>query len=152
MRIKPENLNLSSLPFLALDEKSAFPSQPAIYFCIDRSGKVQYIGQTKNLQARWLQHHRSSQLENIGNVKIAYLEITDINLLIDIEKALIDWFKPSMNGTEVISDKVRVSTYIPEETKIDLEKLASARDRSVSNLIERLIKKEIADAKAKGEI
>ena len=50
------------------------------------------------------------------------------------------------------TDKVRVSTYIPEDTKAELEKLAEARDRSVSNLIERLIKKEIVEAKAKGEI
>ena len=52
----------------------------------------------------------------------------------------------------VATEKVRVSAYIPEDTKLDLEKLAEVRDRSVSNLIERLIKKEIADAKAKGEI
>lgn len=52
----------------------------------------------------------------------------------------------------VATDKVRVSTYIPEKTKVELEKLANVRDRSVSNLIERLIKKEIESAKSKGEI
>lgn len=50
------------------------------------------------------------------------------------------------------TEKVRVSAYIPEDTKSNLEKLADVRDRSVSNLIERLIKKEITEAKAKGEI
>ena len=52
----------------------------------------------------------------------------------------------------VATEKVRVSAYISENTKSELEKLADVRDRSVSNLIERLIKKEIAEAKAKGEI
>lgn len=50
------------------------------------------------------------------------------------------------------TDKCRVSTYITEEVKSELEKLARVRDRSVSNLIERIIKEEIKEAKAKGEI
>lgn len=50
------------------------------------------------------------------------------------------------------TDKCRVSTYITEDLKIELEKLAKVRDRSLSNLIERIIKQEIAQAKANGEI
>ena len=50
------------------------------------------------------------------------------------------------------TDKYRVSTYITEDLKSSLEKLAQARDRSVSNLIETILKKEIIKAKSEGEI
>jgi hypothetical protein len=32
--IDPQSLNLSSLPWLPLEAKSAFPRQPAIYFAL----------------------------------------------------------------------------------------------------------------------
>lgn len=52
----------------------------------------------------------------------------------------------------VATNKCRVSTYITEQLKEDLEELAKARDRSVSNLIETILKKEVAAAKAEKEI
>ena len=33
--INPQDLDLNSLPWLPLTEKSSFPEQPAIYFAID---------------------------------------------------------------------------------------------------------------------
>ena len=50
------------------------------------------------------------------------------------------------------TDKVRISTYIDYSLKEDAEKLAEFQGRSLSNLVEQLIKKEIARAKAAKEI
>jgi hypothetical protein len=56
---------------------------------------------------------------------------------------------PNMSKT----DRPRIVTYLDnEEMKRDLERLALARSRSVSNLLVALIKPEIEAAKASGEI
>jgi hypothetical protein len=53
--INPESLDLSALPWLPLEAKSAFPKQSAIYFAIDSLGNIQYIGRSVNVKNRWVQ-------------------------------------------------------------------------------------------------
>ncbi|MEC4817817.1 MAG: ribbon-helix-helix protein, CopG family [Scytonema sp. PMC 1069.18] len=52
----------------------------------------------------------------------------------------------------VVTDKKRVSLYIEETLKVELEKLAKVRKRSLSNLIEVLCEEAIQQAKKQGEI
>ncbi len=52
----------------------------------------------------------------------------------------------------VPTDKSRVATYIEEELKQKLEKLAALEDRSVSNFLERLIKQVVEHAEQEGKI
>ncbi len=100
--INPESIDLSTLPCVALSERNALPSTSGIYFAIDAYGVVQYIGKAVNIQQRWLTHHRYAQLKDYQSVKIAYLAVSDPELLLPIESALIDWFDPSLNGSEVL--------------------------------------------------
>ncbi len=95
--INPSTLDLKTLPWLPLTEKSAFPKQAAIYFAIDSLGCVQYIGRSVNVRARWGSHHKYSQLDAIGGVKVAYLFVDMPELLPQIETALIEYFQPSLN-------------------------------------------------------
>ncbi len=53
---------------------------------------------------------------------------------------------------EMPTDKARVATYIDEELKKKLEKLAELEDRSVSNFLERVIKDVVAKAEQEGKI
>jgi len=53
---------------------------------------------------------------------------------------------------DVPTDKSRVATYIEEELKQKLEKLAALEDRSVSNFLERLIKQVVEQAEQEGKI
>ncbi len=94
--INPESLDLSTLPWLPLDERTAFPKQPAIYFAIDSQGNIQYIGRSVNPKIRWYSHHKYDELQAIGNIRIAYL-FMDVDLLPSVESALIDWFDPPLN-------------------------------------------------------
>lgn len=94
--INPETLDLSTLPWLPLEEKSAFPKQSAIYFAIDSQGDIQYIGRSVNVKQRWMQHHKFDELQAIGGVRIAYLFL-DADLLSIVEAALIEWFHPPLN-------------------------------------------------------
>lgn len=48
------------------------------------------------------------------------------------------------------SEKPRVTIYLDEDTKLDLEKLAKANDRPVSNFVMVLIKEAINKAKLEG--
>ena len=50
------------------------------------------------------------------------------------------------------SEKPRVTVYLDEDVKEDLEKLAAVHDRPVSNFVLRLIKEAIAKAKEDGVI
>ncbi|MEA5578709.1 GIY-YIG nuclease family protein [Anabaena sp. UHCC 0451] len=54
----PTEINLASLPWLPLAAKTAFPKNPAIYFAIDSTDTIQYIGRSVNPRARWQNHHK----------------------------------------------------------------------------------------------
>ena len=53
-------------------------------------------------------------------------------------------------SAEMPSDKPRVTLYLDEEIKADLEKLAKLNDRPVSNYVLTLVKQAIAEAKEQG--
>ncbi len=120
--INPSEINLSSLPWLPLDAKSAFPRNPAIYFAIDSQGTVQYIGRSINPKNRWASHHKYQELETIGSIKIVYLFVDSPELLPQIESALILWFNPPLNtvgkcvpvGIESFSDDTKVVSKLSE--------------------------------------
>ena len=68
-----------------------------------------HIG-TNNRSKCWLQHHRPAEFESVGEMKIAWLEVSDSRFLLAIEKALIQYFKPSLNNRLV---KVRKQKGLP---------------------------------------
>ena len=52
----------------------------------------------------------------------------------------------------LITRKPRISLYVEEQVKADLERLAKIRKRSVNSLIELLCEEEVKAAKERGEI
>jgi len=95
--IEVKNIDPLALPFVPLPDHRLLPEHPSIYFAIDAAGVVQYIGQSINLRQRWSQHHRFNQLKVLGGIRIAYLSC-DVDLLWQIEEALIAYFQPVLNG------------------------------------------------------
>lgn len=57
-----------------------------------------------------------------------------------------------MSTSQVATDKKRISVYLDEHLKEELEKLAKQRKRSLSNLIEVTCQEEIERAKRDGEL
>lgn len=109
MKIDPQSLDLTALPWVPLKATSGFPEDPAIYFAIDAQGTVQYIGRSGNVRTRWKSHHRYRQLEKMGGVKVAYLFVKTPQLLPSLESTLISWFNPPLNVVgrkKVIKKKV----------------------------------------------
>lgn len=96
--INPQELSLSTLPWLPLEASAAFPRQPAIYFAIDSLNKVQYIGRSVDPKTRWCGHHKYDELSAIGGIKVAFLFVESPKSLPEIEELLIAWFNPPLNA------------------------------------------------------
>lgn len=137
--MNPSTINLLALPSLPLTSRSTLPTCPAVYFVLS-DDHVLYIGRSCNLQQRWVTHHRYSQLKEINNARIAWLECSDSSLLPEIEAALIEHFQPSLNG-ELIPFKIpstslaKIMIYAPYDLKETIERLAKKENRSLSNYI-----------------
>lgn len=111
--LAPETVKVETLPALPFAERLRLPDVAAIYFVLDALGGVQYIGRANRLKKRWIGHHRLDEFSHISNAHIAYLIITDVSLLPDIERALIARFEPPCNqhgqGMATIHVKVNQS-------------------------------------------
>ncbi|MDF5716340.1 MAG: GIY-YIG nuclease family protein [Rhizonema sp. NSF051] len=141
--INPSTIDLKSLPWLPLDEKTAFPQKSAIYFAIDSTGVVQYIGRSVNVRNRWGKHHKYNELNQIGSIKIAYLFVDIPELLPEIEQALIWYFNPPLNTVKVgltygdFRQKRRQRVFRLDEAVLDgLTQLAKRENISVNKLLE----------------
>lgn len=99
--ISPRSIDLNSLSSLSLEERKQLPKVSGVYFAIDSLGVVQYIGRSVNINKRWKKHHKLDQLEKQPGIKIAYLQIDEISLLPKIEEALINWFQPCLNSSQI---------------------------------------------------
>lgn len=150
--MNPKTIKPLTLPSLPLVDRSQLPACPAVYFVLE-SDTVLYIGQTGNLQQRWIAHHRWHQLKVIsGNIRIAWLECSDVNLLVGIEKAAIEYFQPSLNQTRVGGEQNTIKLVMPKALKIRFKALCVRAERDMSSVGCELIdnwcqQQEEADAK-----
>lgn len=94
--IAPEHINLLALPSLLLESRRNLPNKSALYFVFDADDELLYIGKTISLVERWRGHHRVAQLEQLDNVRIAWMEC-DKELIDSSEEAFIAHFNPSLN-------------------------------------------------------
>ena len=99
--IDPATISPETLPSVPLENRIELPTESCIYFAIDSQGVVQYIGRTANLKQRWSGHHQLGDLSLLSGVRIAYLSL-DGSLLVEVEKALISWFKPPLNKRLIV--------------------------------------------------
>ncbi|MEH2034034.1 MAG: GIY-YIG nuclease family protein [Nostoc sp.] len=98
----PELINLSDLPSLTLNEKNKLPEITSIYFVISEKDEILYIGRTINLRQRWATHHRLTEfLSQHETAKVSWVEVKEASLLISLEKSMISYFKPSLNGKKI---------------------------------------------------
>ena len=128
------------LPSVALADRGNLPQMPAVYFAIDASGVIRYVGKTKQLCRRWNcnAHHRLRSLEEMGGVRIHYAGIfsptSDESR--EIERQLIRRFKPSLNLLDNPCGELYSKVYSKEA-------MAARTAKSVeSNRAVRLKKKE----------
>ncbi len=131
------------LPSLPLLDRRGLPNCSAIYFAL-AGERILYIGRTANLTLRWATHHQWKNLVGIGaDVRIAWLECSDIELLPDLESALIREFQPELNRTRASriesGTKKSFSVTLPMEACEALKKWAESKDWNVSQAARNLI-------------
>lgn len=103
-----------SLPSLPLKNRRSLPNCPAVYFVL-AGERILYIGRAINLAQRWAAHHRWNQLLQFDTlVKIAWIECSEVQLLNEIEAALIEQFNPELNGKPNLSGKDRISVDVSD--------------------------------------
>lgn len=89
-------------------DRKQLPEVPCIYFAIDAVDQIQYIGRSVNPRQRWQNHHRQPQVKEC---RIAYMQC-DEALLDQVEQALIEWFQPALNWTDVAKTPRRSVTLL----------------------------------------
>lgn len=90
---------IERLPFTGFLQKKTLPTESGIYFALSESGEVLYIGRAGDIAQRWTAHHRAKQLEEMNCARLAWLTVSNPELLPEIEAALITHFQPVLNGT-----------------------------------------------------
>lgn len=101
--IKFNSINPYELICVPLENRHLLPDVRGVYFAIDNSNTIQYIGRSENINIRWKNetHHRYNELSRIQNVRLAYIEIPSTDCIEIIEDNLITKFKPVLNGKKV---------------------------------------------------
>jgi hypothetical protein len=107
------------LPKITLQAKQLLPEYSGIYYVVDESNNVWYIGQAKNIRKRWQgkSHHRIYQLEvqKKKHFTIYYEQVSEFQLG-SIEKQRIDKYHPHLNFSPVKTKKVRPVETLLRET------------------------------------
>lgn len=92
------HVDIASLPSLAIPKRHKLPEISAVYFVLERDGKLEYIGQSKNLRQRWRDGHRCcADLAAPTQARVAWLEIADETERQILEKHLISKYQPRLN-------------------------------------------------------
>jgi hypothetical protein len=146
-------VNPLKLPFVSLAERGQLPRLPGIYFALDEADTLIYIGLARNLFLRWrgTAHHRYAQLMATGGIRLAYLLIDDESMLATVEVALIKRFAPAMNQRQDVPKRLtaraplaRFQLVISEDVGEEVAELASKENRSISNMLARLVEEGLA--------
>lgn len=97
-------VDLQELPAVALENRLMLPHCAAVYFALSKNNEVLYIGKSVDIAHRWISHHRWRNLDEIGNVRIAWMEVNNSSLLPELEWLLIEKFKPSLNKRNTLAN------------------------------------------------
>lgn len=102
-----------ALPYVMMSELRYLPTCAGVYFAIEAGDQVAYVGQSVNIRNRWRRHHREgdlcdlSDLEAARGVKIAWLEVSDLAKLSEIEREMIQRFRPRLNKARSVASRPR---------------------------------------------
>lgn len=115
--------SILNLEKVDLKNKHLLPEYSGIYYVLDESNIVWYIGKAKNLKKRWngKAHHRLYQLSSQSRKKfyIYYKKLSFINLD-EEEKKLIAQYRPHLNSSPVKKKRVLPAENLLRETILKL--------------------------------
>ena len=97
MSIKPESIDIETLPSVSMSERFDLPIVNGVYFVLGSQGEILYIGKAANLRKRWYGHHLLENRLRLATCKIAWLLADETILLDELEDACIAHFSPQWN-------------------------------------------------------
>jgi hypothetical protein len=134
----------TELPSLPLDHRRKLPNIPAVYFALGEGNEVLYIGKSVSLLNRWWgkSHHRFAQLESLGSVRLAWIELESKEFLDEVEQVLIEYFSPAMNGwrertnnRERTDRNAQIIVRLAPEEKESFERAAEIAGQNLSDWV-----------------
>lgn len=143
-----QGINFLHLPSIPLEEKWRFPKKVScVYFVITKDDELLYIGRAIDLYTRWQSHHYLEKLATLNGVKLAWLQVPDIEELPKLEYELIKLLSPPLNRTNGLSKvrkkvKIKSKTFrmrLTEEEYDLIEKEADRRNVCMSQIVRELI-------------
>jgi predicted GIY-YIG superfamily endonuclease len=121
------DLDILALPKVALQVKQILPEYSGIYYVLDETNNIWYIGKAKNLRKRWQgkAHHRIYQLEaqKKQHFAIYYEQISKFQLD-SLEKQRIEKYHPHLNASPVKTKNVHPTETLLRETIIAISDFA----------------------------
>lgn len=114
---------LLNLPKVELTNRENLPKVSGIYYVIDETGLVWYIGQAQDIYCRWKGkiHHRLFQLASQKKKKFCiYYRQVERNQLYVIEQEAILKYSPYLNQSPVKTKQIRPTETLLRETLIKL--------------------------------
>jgi excinuclease UvrABC nuclease subunit len=113
------DLDILNLNKVVLQAKQILPEYSGIYYILDQTNNVWYIGKAKNLRKRWQgkAHHRIYQLEAQKKKYFTiYYEQVKESQLDSIEKQRIEKYHLHLNASPVKTKNVRPTETLLRET------------------------------------
>jgi hypothetical protein len=100
-----EMTDFLSLPFVRLSELSFLPETAGLYFLIDDTESIAYIGESQNIKTRWRSHHLRHDLPRELDVarrwRVSWLECEGAEERLTREHRLIACLRPRLNAIEI---------------------------------------------------
>lgn len=115
--------SILELPSVDFKQRENLPTVSGIYYVIDEKNVVWYIGQAKNIYARWQgkSHHRKFQLDSQKKKHFQiYYRLVNVDSLDEIERQEITRYSPHLNQSSVKRKKVRPTETLLRETLVKL--------------------------------
>jgi hypothetical protein len=75
--------DVRACPSTAWDQIAALPTGAAIYYVLNNTSAVLYVGESTQVRQRWTHHHRRADLATVGATRIAWQAVWPEFLLLE---------------------------------------------------------------------
>ena len=139
---------LKTLPYVEVDNCRDLPKDKSgVYFVVSTTGEVLYVGMTSvGYRTRWADHEKKDEILKIDDQSLIYYwaQALEKKELMEVEYSFIDLLNPPLNKSKnlkaVKPQKPRISFIADDELLPKLKSWADEEYRTVSNLVEAIVK------------
>jgi len=138
-------LDIFSLPSVSMAELPSLPQCGGIYFIVNETQEVLYIGQSVNICGRWRSHHihhavcAPDNVEESSRFRAYWLVMAEESERLKLEIALIRHFSPTLNSRyNGVTLHLPIENPLPDEEREELKALIQKTGLSMAELAKSL--------------